>query len=144
MVNVCVKVLGLRKPVIKNHPVQIPDKFFTMGKQLTLKDLLTFVVKEEVREFKLRQEENKLIRVLTEREIKEGEKVGKIDSGGKDHEFEQIIDDDRAVETALVAFDDGLYYVFIDKRQIKNPDEQIQLNENSEITFLRLVALAGG
>ena len=43
-----------------------------------------------------------------------------------------------------MGFIDGLYYVFLDDVQQENLDERVYLKPNSRLTFLRLVALAGG
>ncbi|MEM8780128.1 MAG: hypothetical protein AAGF26_14900, partial [Cyanobacteria bacterium P01_G01_bin.49] len=67
---------------------------------------------------------------------------GKVDMGGKD--YEQDVDIDGAIETALQAFEDGFYYVFIDDEQIETLDQLVVLKENSQLLFLRLVPLVGG
>jgi len=49
-----------------------------------------------------------------------------------------------ALKTALQAFEDGLYFVFIDRVKIEKLDDKIDLNEKSELMLLRLTALVGG
>ena len=93
--------------------------------------------------FQQRQAEQKTLRVLTARQITEGAARGKIDSGGRELEA-GMVDADTAVAAALEAFEDGLYFVFVDGNQVENLDSHLQLVPGSAITFLRLVALAGG
>lgn len=50
----------------------------------------------------------------------------------------------HVVHAALEAFEDGLYFVFIDDRQIETLDERVTVGAGSRVRFLRLVALAGG
>ena len=91
--------------------------------------------------FQLRQESRHLLRVLTEAEIQAGQVEGKIDMGP--HEIQEV-DTDASLITALQAFQDGLYYVFIDDQQYEALEQVVPLSVNSRLTFIRLVALAGG
>ena len=56
-----------------------------------------------------------MIRALTAKEISDSVEAGKVDPGG--HDLKQAVDEETAVATALQAFEDGLYYVFIDGNQ---------------------------
>jgi hypothetical protein len=64
--------------------------------------------------------------------------------GGREDIVPSHIDAAEALQTALEAFDDGLYFVFIDDEQVEELDAPIRLRSDSSVTFLRLVALAGG
>jgi hypothetical protein len=46
-----------------------------------------------------------------------------------------------AVETALLAFDDGIFKVFVGDREVDGP---VELPDGAAVLFLRLVPLAGG
>jgi hypothetical protein len=133
------KLVGQRRPLFDGWRIDIPD---LSGDHLKLRDLITRVVLEEVDAFKKRQQERRLARVLSPAEIEEGRTKGKIDSGERD--LQQNIDPDVAVGTALQTFEDALYYVFIDGVQQTNLDSEVFLHRDSQVTFLRLVALAGG
>lgn len=67
---------------------------------------------------------------------------GKVDAGGSD--LDQVVESEQAVETALQAFIDGLYFVFLDEQQQENLDEIVTLQPHSQLLFLRLVPLVGG
>jgi len=45
---------------------------------------------------------------------------------------------------ALQAFEEGLYFVFIDEVQQANLDSEVFLKMDSKVVFLRLTALVGG
>lgn len=109
----------------------------------TLREFLAHVVRGEVAAFKERQKERSVIRALTAEQIAEGATRGKIDSGGKEEQGGDVTDDE-AVAAAILAFQDGLYYVFVDDEQQEKLDERIVLRDSARVTFLRLVALAGG
>ena len=111
--------------------------------RLTLRDLIARVVREEVAAFNDRQEARRLVRALTEREIAAGAERGKIDMGGREEALQEA-DGSAAVDAALLAFEDGLYYVFVDDEQAQALDAPVRLRADSRVTFLRLVALAGG
>ena len=51
---------------------------------------------------------------------------------------------ERVVREAVAAFEDGLYLVLIDGEQQRDLDAQVLVYEETTLTFLRLVALAGG
>ena len=99
-------------------------------------------MREEVAAFQERQTERRFLTVLTERGIEDGAAVGRIVPGGQD--LDQRVDLDDAVGVALQAFEDGIYYVFIDERQQTELEAQVALAETSTVTFLRLTPLAGG
>ncbi len=133
------KLVGQRRPVFSGWRVDLPQR---SGDHLRLRDLITRVVLEEVEAFQKRQEERRLARVLSPAQIEAGRVKGKIDPGERD--LQQQVDPEAAVGTALQAFEDGLYYVFIDGVQQAGLDSEVFLQPESQVTFLRLVALAGG
>lgn len=47
-------------------------------------------------------------------------------------------------EVALESFQRNGFFVFVDDRQVLDLDEELTLAETSEVSFVRLVALAGG
>jgi hypothetical protein len=58
--------------------------------------------------------------------------------------LEQIVDQNGSIKTALQAFEDGLYYVFLDNTQLEALDQDILVSNESRLLFVRLVALVGG
>jgi hypothetical protein len=136
------KVFGQKRPLFEDWFLPLPPEADGEGDRLTLRGLLTRIVLEEVNAFRERQEQRRTIQMLTQADIARGLMKGKVDMGGSD--LVQEVDPQKAVETALLAFEDGLYYVFIDEEQQLELDREVYLKPNSKVTFLRLVALAGG
>ncbi|MEM7802196.1 MAG: hypothetical protein AAF633_23590 [Chloroflexota bacterium] len=135
--------LGLKKPLIPQRQIDLPDDWFGRGgENVTLRQLLTRIVHEEVDAFHARQADLQLFRVLSAEQIEEGIAQGRIDPAAKENR--QSVQADAAVRTALQAFEDGLYFVFIDDDQKESLDETVHLAANSTLKFIRLVALAGG
>jgi hypothetical protein len=54
------------------------------------------------------------------------------------------VDVDTAVETAVQAFEDGLYVVFVDDQEQAELDAELWLKPDSRMKFVRLTFLAGG
>ncbi len=109
---------------------------------MPLSELITEVVREEVEQFHGRQAENRLLRVLDPDQIASGVQKGKVSSGGSD--LDQPVDETVAIATALQAFADGFYFVFVDGEQIDDLDQKVTVAPTSTLLFVRLVPLAGG
>jgi len=139
---VSVRAVGQRKRLLEDWSISVPPEFREGGRPLTLRQLITRIVLDEVQKFRERQEQRRLVHVLTKGEIDEGKQRGKIDSGGRD--LRRKVDDESAVAAALQAFEDGLYLVILDGQELRELDQEVRLRPGSHITFLRLVMLAGG
>jgi hypothetical protein len=134
------KVIGKTQPVFANWELVLPEP---VGQSpLTLRELLTEIVRAEIAGFTARQSQRRLLQMLTPAQIQLGVQQGKVDSGGS--ELEQRVDPEQAIATALEAFTDGLYFVFLDEQQQESLDDVVFLQPHSELVFLRLVALVGG
>ena len=143
-VNILVegKAIGQKRPLFTDWHIELPPIDENMGGSLKLRDLIRSIVDKEVDAFRNRQEERRLARVMSRREIAQGVGRGKVDPGERD--LEQAVDNEEAVAIALKAFEDGLYFVFIDEVQWTNLDSEVFLKTNSKVVFLRLTALVGG
>ena len=130
------KVLGKSQNLFTTWQLDLPEQ------SSTLAELLTQIVTAEVSAFQLRQADRRMTKVLGLVDIEAGVAIGKISSGGS--ELDQVVDLQRAVETALQAFEDGFYLVFIDDRQQEDLKATVALTSSSELLFLRLTPLVGG
>jgi hypothetical protein len=133
--------MGRRKPLVPDWQVPLPPREPGAGEPITLRQLITRVVLQEVEAFKQRQDDRRLVRILTEREMEAGLEKGRVDSGGR--ELRQEVDPEAAVATALQAFEDGIYLVVLDGEEQRELDREIHLQEESHLVFLRLTLLAG-
>jgi hypothetical protein len=79
---------------------------------------------------------------MSRQEIEQGVVGGRVDAGERN--VPQSVDAEEAVAVALQAFEDGLYFVFIDGVQQTQLDSEVFLKSNSKVLFLRLTALVGG
>jgi hypothetical protein len=143
VITVQAKAAGRRRPLVPEFELPPFDGAGEAGSPLTLRELISRVVRQEVELFRERQEQNQFLRALTAKQIEEGVSRGAVRSGGTEVPMSEL-DADVAVGTALQAFEDGLYLVLIDREQSESLDEQVVVGADSTVTFLRLVALAGG
>lgn len=142
MLTISGKALGQKKPLFADFSIPLPPEAMEGGERVTLRRLIERIVRHEVQAFRQRQEERKLVRFLTAREIEAGAAKGKIDVGGRD--LDQQVDEDAAVGAALQAFEDGLYLVILDGEEQKELDRELHLGSDTRVTFVRLTLLAGG
>lgn len=137
--TISTRVVGRRLPAMPDFPVVLPAR--PARPTLTLRDLLTLLVVREVEAFHERQEERRLAQVLSPAAIAQGTARGKIDPGERDPGPPVDV---AAVATALQAFEDGFYFVFIDDVQHQSLDETVTVGDDSRLLFVRLTPLAGG
>jgi hypothetical protein len=142
MVTVTGKSLGQRQKLFADFSIPIePERGEEGG--LTLRQLLTRIVTEQVKQFKERQEGRQFLRALTERQIADAAENGKIESG-ESEVGRQKVDVEQSIAVAHEAFEDGLFFVVIDDEQVEKIDQQVYLKPDSRVTFIRLTPLAGG
>lgn len=142
VVTVEAKVVGQKKPLFTGWRIPIQDR--DGSAPITLRDLITAIVLKEVEAFKQRQEQRKLEQIFSAEQIQQRAERGRIDMGGREDFAPQEVDEQAAVGTALQAFEDGLYYVFLDDIQQESLDRQVFIGDESRMLFIRLIALAGG
>ena len=122
-------------------PTPPPDDESGDGGGITLRALITRVVRSEVTAFEQRDQARRLIRVLSDAEIADGATRGKVDSGGR--AASAPVDQAAAVGAALQGFDDGLYLVILDGVEQRELDKPVYVSADSRLVFLRLTFLAG-
>ncbi len=107
----------------------------------TLKELMAACVTTEVKRYNAKREEIPLVSFLNPQQIEEQAEAGKIAFGDIDN-LQQVVED-KALDTAFQAFEDGLFVVFIDGVEIKRLDEGVEIKDRSEVAFIRLTFLVG-
>lgn len=136
------KAVGQKRPLFTDWHIELPPLDDNRGDRRKLRDLISSIVIQEVDAFKSRQEERRLARVLSRQEITQGAERGKVDPGERD--LIQPVHHEDAIAAALQAFEDGLYFIFIDEVQQTDLNREVFLKTNSKVVFLRLTALVGG
>lgn len=132
-------VPGRRRAGTAEHPLELD---LPVDRAVPLRAVVEAVVRAEVDAFRRRAEEQRFVRVLTDRALADGLAAGAVRSGGS--EAATHVDADQAVASALLAHEDGLYKVIVDDEPVDSLDATVHLRPDSRLLFLRLVALAGG
>lgn len=130
-----VKQLGKRKQAIDKIPVEL-DPVPT-----TTSELITAIVLREVEAYNNRLTESELLKYLSSKQIKDKAEAGKI---GFDVNYNgKAAGGAEAVMNALQAFEDDIFRIFVGDTELETLSQSIQLEENNELTFVRLTFLAG-
>ena len=140
MITISARQLGKRKNLFDDYSIPLPPSSDD-GSPWTLRKLIIKIVRTQVEAFRGRQMESRRETVLTAVQIQKAATRGKVAMGGRS--FNQTVDPASAVENALQAFKDGMYLVMIDGAEQRSLDANISVTEQSRVTFIRLVFLAG-
>ena len=135
VVKVNVKQIGKRKSVVDG----VPFTYETVPG--TVQALIAETVKICLEAYKKRMEVKDRAKVLDKDTIEEFAGIGKIAFGIS--YGEKVPHEQEAVDTAITAFQDGLYRIFLDGEELSDLQQSIVLNEDTELTFIRLIMLAG-
>ncbi|WP_458627034.1 hypothetical protein [Winogradskyella sp. PC D3.3] len=106
-----------------------------------LEELLIGCVKHQVKAFNTKRTEVNVIGFLSPAEIQEQAQSGKVDFG--DINNTDLANLQKAIDTVLLGFKDGLFVVFVDDEEITDLKAPLQLTSNSIIAFIRLTFLVG-
>ncbi|ALP35950.1 hypothetical protein ASL14_06980 [Paenibacillus sp. IHB B 3084] len=132
---VTVKSLGKRKPELAKQEMElnpVPE---------TLRELIAATVALNVRRLREKQESVALIPFLTGQEVQAQGETGKVGFGSIYNDGVPDVED--AVNTAMQAFEDGLYRVFVRDEEATVLDAPLLLEDGDEIVFIRFTMLAG-
>ncbi|AIQ56303.1 hypothetical protein [Paenibacillus borealis] len=132
---VTVKSLGKRKPVLARQELLL------QGTPATLQELITEIVALQVQGLADKQGRGEIIPYLTGSEIHEQGENGKVGFGTVYNS--ELPDTGEAVAAALLAFEDGLYKVFLEEQECALLEEPLQIQEGDELVFIRFTMLAG-
>jgi hypothetical protein len=108
---------------------------------VTARQIVEAAVAAEVAAYQARAEEASLVRVLTDEALLDDLDRGAVRMG--DVASAGPVDVAAAVETALRAFDDGIFKVFVGDTEVEGA-VPVDLADGAAVLFLRLVPLAGG
>ena len=107
----------------------------------TFRELLTELVAARVQEYNATSIESKLVSFLTNEAIEQQAVTGKVGFGTKYND--QKAELQTAAITAIQAFEDGLYRVFINEKEQVDLDVPLDLQEGDQLTLIKLTMLAG-
>jgi hypothetical protein len=143
-VRVSATVTGHRRRGVREHDLvlELPPG------RISARQLIEAAVSAEVAAYQARAEEAALVRVLTDKSLAGDLALGAVRAGGPRDAGPGAAaparaDVSGAVQTALIAFEDGIFKVFIGDDELAD-DGDADLSDGAALLFLRLVPLAGG
>lgn len=133
--KIIINVKGLsRKKVIHQEEVELKNKISTT------KDLITELVKINVEKFNKKIDEKDILSIMTNENIAKAARIGKI---GDEVHGDKKANLEKTLDTAYLAFEDGLYCIFINDEQTEKLDDSLNLKDGDILTLIRLTMLAG-
>lgn len=130
-----VKQAGSRKNYITKEEIILESV------PLTLRELIKQVVTKNVKEFNENLKKERLVDYLTQDNIEIKAELGKVSFGNTYNDTKQNLK--KALETAYLAYEDGIYKVFIGENEAGVLDESLKLKEDDILTFIKFTMLAG-
>jgi hypothetical protein len=137
-VTVTATITGHRRRGAREHELTLE---LAPG-EVPARRLIEAAVAAEVSAFQARAEENSFVRMLTAGGLREDLARGAVRLGDPGLETPDV-DLAAATEAALLAFQDGIFKVFVGEREVE-PGTQSWLEDGASVLFLRLVPLTGG
>ena len=139
-ITVSVKQLGKKHPVLQEKGIEIA----TLKTVLSLSELLQLVVEQQVNQFaasSFEVDDEDKIHLPTDNYLPLLTETGKVGFGAiYNHNKPDLV---KAQETAIQAFEDGMYAVFYGDDPLEQLSQEVDLSENKTLTFIRLTFLAG-
>lgn len=136
-ITISVKQPGRKHAVIDRQVLEIAG----ITDHPSLRELLVAVVKQQVAAYNNKPLEKNILPFLSPEQVNDISATGKAGFGSIYNEHKA--DAEKAQATALQAFEDGLFAVFINDKELKNLTEKFSLDSLTIVTFIRLTFLAG-
>ena len=129
------KKTGRKASILHATPYEVSDNI------TSLRELLTELVTIEVGRYHAREADTPLISLLSEDELQQHAKQGKVGFGRIYTDKKAVLEE--AIANALQCFQDGLVRVIHNEEELTELNQTIDIRENDTFTFIRLTFLAG-
>ncbi len=143
-ISVNVKSLGARRASVNESEFELPC---TPQDISTVKDFLDAVTEVCVLQYTKRQNESEILKVLSADQIDEKSFSGKIGFDVNYGTKSPVLS--KAKENTRQCYQDGIFALFIDGKEISGQDNSLpldtplEIHDGSNVTFIRLMMLAG-
>ena len=142
-IRINVRSVSRKKAAILQRSCEYPDR------AMTVEEFIAETVRQNVREYNERKDAVELLRLFSreqggepiEEQLEDMAASGKVSYG--EAMDDRKADPEAAVKNAVQCFEDGMVALFADGVRYTKKDESIPLKDQSEVTFVRLVFLAG-
>lgn len=130
-----VKAVGKRKPVLELVESSLPDD------TACLEDAIRAIVTDQVRQFNDRSLDQAIFSYLSPEQLEDQAQAGKV--GFQAAYDDRKADEAKSIQTALQAFEDGIYKVLMDEHVVESLREPLVIRPEAIFTFIRLTMLSG-
>jgi molybdopterin converting factor small subunit len=134
-IYVSLKSIGKRKSFISKQKLHVPVT------PDSLRTLITEIIKLNVQQFHNKEVEKPIVSYLSDKEIEYQASIGKVGFGAIYNENKADLSE--AIQTAIQAFEDGLYRVFLNSEEVEQLETPLKIKDGDEVVFIRLTMLAG-
>ena len=142
-IKINVRSASRKKAAILQRSCEYPDR------EMTVEEFIAETVRQNVREYNERKDAVELLRLFSreqggepiEEQLEDMAVSGKVSYG--EAMDDRKADPEAAVKNAVQCFEDGMVALLADGVRYTKKDEPIPLKNQSEVTFVRLVFLAG-
>ncbi|UPK44842.1 MULTISPECIES: hypothetical protein [Paenibacillus] len=135
IVWITVKSLGKRKPALAKQAAELPET------TNTLRQLIKNMVAQQVKTTQHKKNDAEWLAYLMPEDIQEQAAAGKVGFGAIYNDG--VPDVEGAMATAVTAYEDGLFKVFLNDEELQGLDEPLILQEDDNVVFIRFTMLAG-
>ncbi|KOY13123.1 hypothetical protein [Paenibacillus xylanivorans] len=132
---ITVKSLGKRKPALAKQAAELPETTDT------LRQLIKNMVAQQLKGLQDKNNEAEWLAYLMPQDIQEQGAAGKVGFGAIYNEG--VPDIEGAMDTAVTAYEDGLFKVFLNDEELQALDEPLIIQEDDNVVFIRFTMLAG-
>ncbi|MDN4604822.1 hypothetical protein P5G61_26590 [Paenibacillus sp. F6_3S_P_1C] len=132
---ITVKSLGKRKPALAKQAAELPETTDT------LRQLIKNMVAQQLKALQDKKSEGEWLAYLMSEDIHEQGAAGKVGFGAIYNEG--VPDTEGAMDTAITAYEDGLFKVFLNDEELQGLDEPLIIQEDDNVVFIRFTMLAG-
>lgn len=134
--HISIRQLGKKRNALTSVPCELPEA------PASLRILISSLARSGAAEYNRRLREGEgIIRPMTAEQLHAAEAVGKLAFGivyG-----EKPADPVKAVKDAVLAYEDGLFRVFLNQEELTSLDAPLDMQDGDELTLIRLVMLTG-
>ncbi|RAI93757.1 hypothetical protein DET54_109213 [Paenibacillus pabuli] len=132
---ITVKSLGKRKPALAKQAAELPETTDT------LRQLIQNMVAQQLKALQDKKNEADWLAYLMPEDIQEQGAAGKVGFGAIYNDG--VPDVKGAMDTAVTAYEDGLFKVFLNDEELQALDEPLIIQEDDNVVFIRFTMLAG-
>lgn len=135
------KIYVTMKSLAKRRNYLTEQEYILPSTPKTLREFLMELVTVEVNRYNDKETEAVMVPFLTNEEIGQQVEKGKVGFNSRYNECNADLQ--KALQSAIQAFEDGLFKVFHHDEEVSELDEPIQIQEGERFTFIKLTMLAG-